>query len=211
MATTHAPPPAPPLSAALRSHSLTRPSWPEVIQASAPPGPEVRAFMQSLCASMICRSSPVATSQVRSLPSRPPVAQRLRSVEAKEAQVTASPCPRNLRSTFFASISTKAQLPPASPAKSSLPSLRQATHCVTSLNFERLASTSASPSLVPRQTLTFVPLTTASRCGADGLKASLTIRLASCCDHFVLNRRKCSACGLSCAIVRGCGNGSRYS
>mmetsp|Transcript_101316 Transcript_101316/g.315793 ORF Transcript_101316/g.315793 Transcript_101316/m.315793 type:complete len:269 (-) Transcript_101316:135-941(-) len=179
------------LSDARRSQSLTFPSSPAVTQASGPPAPEARTFMQSAWASVVCRSSPVATSQVRSRPSRPPVAARVRSAEAKEAQVTASPWPRSLRNDFFASASITEQLPAASPTKISLPSFLQATHCVTSLNLERLTSFVASPPMPDCQMPTFVPLTTASRCGATGLKASLTTRALSWPLHFLLKSLKC--------------------
>mmetsp|Transcript_34291 Transcript_34291/g.102481 ORF Transcript_34291/g.102481 Transcript_34291/m.102481 type:complete len:294 (+) Transcript_34291:639-1520(+) len=133
------------LSDARRSHSLTLPSCPAVTQASGPPAPDARTFRQSEWASMVCRSSPVATSQVRSRPSRPPVAARLRSAEAKAAQVTASPWPLNLRSDFFVSRSKTEQVPAASPARSSLPSPLQAVHWVASLNLESVMSFVASP------------------------------------------------------------------
>mmetsp|Transcript_7319 Transcript_7319/g.15760 ORF Transcript_7319/g.15760 Transcript_7319/m.15760 type:complete len:241 (+) Transcript_7319:135-857(+) len=172
---------SPSLEGLRESHNFTHLSYPAVIQESAPTGPAESTFSASLWASTVCSSSEVATSQRRSFPSLLPVATRLLSDSAKAAQVTASPCPRSLRRMLRVSISMTAQEPEASPASISRPSSRQATHWVSSLNFEIELVSSSVPSLLGAlcQSPTFVPLTTASLCGVAGENATLTTRRAS--------------------------------
>mmetsp|Transcript_24893 Transcript_24893/g.70062 ORF Transcript_24893/g.70062 Transcript_24893/m.70062 type:complete len:208 (+) Transcript_24893:949-1572(+) len=187
MSITHAPrAPAAAPWAARRSQSLTCPSRPAETQVSGPRRAGARDFMQSSWPSIVCTSSPVATSHTLNFPSRPPVAARALSKAAKFAHVTASLCPWNRRRTFLVSDWITAHEPPASPANSRRPSFRHAAHCVKSLNFEMTESASKPPSFPCLHRLIFVPLTAAMRCGAAGQKERPTTGLASVCLPQVL-------------------------
>mmetsp|Transcript_18167 Transcript_18167/g.38846 ORF Transcript_18167/g.38846 Transcript_18167/m.38846 type:complete len:298 (-) Transcript_18167:27-920(-) len=190
-----------------RSHNLILLSEPAVIHRSEAPGPGWTVLMASSWASTTHSNSEVTTSQMRSFPSRHPVAARERSAVANAALVTASPWSLNLRSTLFDCISMTAHVPLVSPANISLPSLRQAAQRVTSLNLERLATSSGELPLPFCHSATFVPLTTATLKGFTGRKETSTTRVASFCFQRDLKDLKCWACGSTLTIRRDRGKG----